>query len=202
MTWELLPPLDDMPGLLTVPGVTPEVVGGVYEAAAEFYRQAPWRRLGYESAVQIECERFPGGPWYAVIMGASGMTMGLTLYEDLDLLQRMWSETLSEEENADLTEATTLTFGKDCELPIADLEAAEQFGWKVAGKDAYPWLFRKERGMNTHPPEPWQLQLLEASLRAVPAFVQCRRQDDPTTETITVAAGSEQVTLRLSWVQT
>jgi hypothetical protein len=193
---------DDMPGLLTKREVTPELVGRVYEAAAEFYQQAPWRRLGYESAIQVECDRYPGGPWYAVIMGGSGMTMGLTLYDDLEVLQRMWSEQLSQEENADLTEAITLTFGRAYEMPMADLEAAEHFGWKVAGNDAYPWFFRKERGMNTHPPELWQLQLLEACLRAVPQFVQRRHQDDPAAEVVTVKSGTEEIALRLSWVQT
>src|SRR5262249_7591611 len=60
---------EPQPGLLDVPGVTPEQVGGFYEAAAEFYREAPWRRVGYESAIKVECPRFQSGPWYAVVMG-------------------------------------------------------------------------------------------------------------------------------------
>jgi len=30
------------PGLLDMPGVTPDQVGGFYQAAASFFRQAPW----------------------------------------------------------------------------------------------------------------------------------------------------------------
>src|SRR5262249_54014098 len=41
------------PGLLDVPGVTPERAGSFYEAAAYFYQQAPWKKVGYESAIKI-----------------------------------------------------------------------------------------------------------------------------------------------------
>lgn len=65
------------PGLLDMPGVTPEQVGTFYEAAASFFRQAPWKKVGYEAAIQVECDKFQSGPWYAVLMGQSGLTMGL-----------------------------------------------------------------------------------------------------------------------------
>src|SRR5262249_11195684 len=50
------------PGLLASDGVTPELAGAVFAAAAEFYRQAPWKALGSEAAVRIECPDFPH-PW-------------------------------------------------------------------------------------------------------------------------------------------
>jgi hypothetical protein len=190
---------DDLPGLLDVPGVTPERVAYFFEAAAGFYEQAPWRRLGYESAIAITCDGIRGGPWYAVVMGRCGRTMGLTLYDDLGVLRRLWSGGLSEEENARLTVATTVTFGEAYEIPLKDLEAAERHGWKVARPDAYPHAFRKQRGTSTHQPTRSELDLLEACLRAVPDFVQRRHQDDQTPETITARAGEEEVTLRLSW---
>jgi len=34
---------EPVPGLLKIPGVTPHLVGGLYKAAAFYYRQAPWR---------------------------------------------------------------------------------------------------------------------------------------------------------------
>jgi hypothetical protein len=61
------------PGMLDAPGVTPERVAGFYEAAAGFFRQAPWKKVGYESAIRVECDRYQGGPWYAVLMGQSGL---------------------------------------------------------------------------------------------------------------------------------
>jgi hypothetical protein len=191
---------DGEPGLLDIPGVTPERAGRFYDAAADFYVKAPWEHLEFESAIEITSDRFPGGPWYAVVMGRGGMTMGLTLYDDLRLLRRMWDGMLSDEENTRLTVATTVTFGEAYEIPVGDLDAAERLGWKVAGPDAYPHAFRKERGMSMRPPTPTELDLLEACLRAVPAFVSRRHQDDPAPETVTVRAGEGEATLCLAWV--
>jgi hypothetical protein len=189
------------PGLLDVPGLTPEQVGRFYEAAAAFYDQAPWLRLEFEAAIKVACDRLPGGPWYAVIMGRSGMTMGLTLYDDLALLERLWAGNLSDAQNARLTVATTVLFGEPYEISAADLEAAERYGWRVAGPDAYPNAFRKERGRVMRPPSPRELGLLEVGLRALPGFVQRHPQDDPAEEEVTVPLGPEEATLRLSWVQ-
>ena len=50
------------PGLLDAPGVTPGQVAGFYEAAAAFFRQAPWKKVGYESAIRVECDKFHGRP--------------------------------------------------------------------------------------------------------------------------------------------
>jgi hypothetical protein len=63
---------EDRPGLLSVNGMTPERVRGFYEAAAEFFRQAPWKRVGYEAAIRIECDRLADGPRFAVLMGSRG----------------------------------------------------------------------------------------------------------------------------------
>jgi hypothetical protein len=49
-----------------------------------------WRKVGYESAIQVECDKYQSGPWYAVLMGRSGLSMGLAVYEDLKLLRKMW----------------------------------------------------------------------------------------------------------------
>jgi hypothetical protein len=186
-------------GLVDVPGVTVEQVGRVYEAAAEFYKQAPWRRLRYENAVRIECPRIEGGPWFAVLMGQSGLTMGVALYEDLNLLKRLWAEDLSDEENAELTVATTLTFGDADEIAPSDLEAARRHGWKMARPDAYPSIFHKERGLSMRPPTVEELVLMEACLRTLPDFVKRRRQEDFTPETMTVATAAGDRTVKLEW---
>jgi len=52
-----------------MPGVTPEQVGSFYQAAASFFRQKPWKKVGYEAAIRVECDKFESGPWFAVLMG-------------------------------------------------------------------------------------------------------------------------------------
>jgi hypothetical protein len=188
------------PGLLDMPGVTPEQVGRFYEAAAEFFRKAPWKKVGYEAAIRVECERFQSGPWYAVLMGQSGLTTGLALYEDLQAPRRMWAGDGGDEDSARRTVGTSVTFGEEWDIPVADLEAAKRHGWPVARPDAYPSAFHKERGLSMRPPLAWELELLEGCLRAVPDFVSRRKQDDPTREEFTVPVASGPLALVLSWV--
>jgi tetratricopeptide (TPR) repeat protein len=188
------------PGLLDMPGMTAEMVGSFYEAAAYFYQQSPWRRVGYEAAIKIGCDKYQSGPWYGVLMGQSGMTTGLAVYEDLKLLRRLMTGKLSDEENARRAVATTVMFGDESDLPIADLEAARRHYWTVARLDAYPSIFHKERGLATRPPLAWELELMEGCLRAVPEFVTRRKQDDVTPEEMTVPVPSGQLKLKLSWV--
>ena len=188
------------PGLLDAPGVTPAQVGSFFEAAAFYYQQAPWRRVGYESAIKVECTRYQGGPWYAVVMGQSGLTLGLAVYEDLKVLEKLWSGQMSDEDNARETVATAVTFGEESDLTLSDIEAVRQYGWKVARADAYPSIYHKERGMSMRPPLTWELELMEALMRALPPFVQHRRADDPTPEAASVRVASGELPLTLAWV--
>jgi hypothetical protein len=183
-----------------MPGINPEQVGSFYEAAASFFQGAPWKKVGYESAIKVECARFQSGPWYAVLMGQSGLTMGLALYENLDILWKLWASDGTDEENTRRTVATTVTFGEETELPIADLEGVKRYGWKVARSDAFPEVYHKDRGMSMRPPLAWELELLEGCLRTVPEFVKRRHQDDPTREEMTVSVASGPLPLVLSWV--
>jgi tetratricopeptide (TPR) repeat protein len=189
------------PGLLDMPGITPEQVGRFFEAAAGFFQQAPWKRVGYEAAIRVECAKFKSGPWYAVLMGQSGLTLGLALYQDLRILRKLWAGALSDEQNARQTVATTVTFGEECDIPVADLEAVQRHGWKVARPDAYPEVFHKERGLSMRRPLAWELELLEACLQAIPDFVSRRLQDDPTREDVTVPVASGELKVSLSWVE-
>jgi hypothetical protein len=188
------------PGLLDMPGVTPAQVARFYEAAASFFRQAPWKRVGYEAAIKVGCDRFQSGPWYAVLMGQSGLTTGLALYDDLQTLQRMWAGDFPDEDNARQSVVTTVTFGEEWDIPVADLEAAQEHGWPVARPDASPEVFHKERGLALRRPLAWELELMEGCLRAVPDFVSRRSQDDPAGEEVTVPVSSGPLKLVLSWV--
>lgn len=186
------------PGLLDMPGVTSAQVGSFFEAAAFFFQQAPWKRLGDEAAIKVECDKFQSGPWYAVVMGQSGLTMGMALYEDLKALRQIW--TTDGNESARDGVATSVTFGEEWTIPVADLEAAKKHGWQVARPDAYPEVFHKERGLSLRPPLAWQLELVEGCLRAMSEFVQRHTQDEVVRDEITVPVASGELKLALSWV--
>jgi hypothetical protein len=133
-------------------------------------------------------------------MGQSGLTTGLALYEDLDKLQKLWQGSEEVEENAAEGVATTVIFEEEIDVPLADLEAGKRHGWKVARPDAYPDIFRKERGFTRRPPQAWELELMEGCLRAVPIFVNRRKQDDSAAETLLVPVSAGELKLVLSWV--
>jgi hypothetical protein len=112
----------------------------------------------------------------------------------------LWAGDGDDEDHARQTVGTSVTFGEAWDIPVADLEAAQRHGWPVARPDAYPAAFHKERGLALRPPLAWELQLLEACLRAVPEFVSRRKQDDPAREEFTVPSASGELRLVLSWV--
>jgi len=191
---------DDGPGLLDMPRVTPEIAGRFYKAAAAFYRKAPWKLLGDENAIKVECDRFQSGPWYAVVMGQSGITLGLVLYEDLNVLKALWANESSDRESARQSIALAVTFDSKLHLHAKDFEAAQRYGWDVAGPEAYPWVYRKEPGMTVRPPLSWELALLEGCLQVIPEFVSQRKLGDTTEQQMTVAVGTGKLNLVLSWV--
>jgi hypothetical protein len=80
-------------------------------------------------------------------MGQSGLTVGLALYEDLGVLRQMWAG-VDDKKNARDTVATSVTFNEAWDVSTADLDVATAHGWPVARPDAYPQVFRKERGMS------------------------------------------------------
>jgi hypothetical protein len=187
------------PGLLEMPNVKPEQVAAFYVAAAHFFRHAPWRKLGYETAIRVECDRFTGGPWYAVVMGQSGLAQGLAVYEDRKMLQKMWQGGASTDENTWHSVGLSVIFGEEVDLPLADAEAARRYGWTVARDDAHPWVVHKDRGKSFRRPLAWELELLTACLRTVPQLVERRPQDDPTVEEMTAPLSSGEIKLTLSW---
>ncbi len=189
------------PGLLDMPGVGASQVASFYDAAASFYRAAPWQRVGGSETIKIECDRFESGPWYAVIIGQMGMTLGIALYEDHRALIRMRDGNASDEQNARETVALSVTYGDETEIPVTDLDSIERHGWAIAGPDAYPAPIRKERGLVMRPPLSWELRLLEACLRTLPGFISEHDRGDPMPDVRQARTGSDPLTLSLTWAR-
>jgi hypothetical protein len=173
--------------LIHSPGVTLAQVGGLFEAAAEFYRARLWRQIAGDSVIRVACERFDSGPWYAVIMGQSGIEQGLALYEDADLLRTLLRGELSDEESRRRTSAISVTYGEAFEVAPEDLDAAEEHGWPVDGPEAYPCVLRVNPGMALRTPLKWELELLEGCLRAIPDFL--RRKVKRADLAVTISGG-------------
>ena len=134
------------PAIMDAPGIQPEQAGSFYAAAAEFYRRKPWQRVPSDTIIKVECAEYRSGPWYAVVMGQSGVEQGLALYEDPAALKAMIAGNASEAENARGMSAISLMFSEAFNLSTRDLDAAEKLGWQVAGPEAYPLVIRVNPG--------------------------------------------------------
>lgn len=191
---------DHQPGILDMPSVTPRMVKALFEAAAFFYRRAPWKRIG-ERTIKVECAKFPSGPWYAVMMGQAKLAPGLVLYDSLETLRRIRKGDLADEESARISAALAVIFSEKEDLPEADLEAVELYRWKVAGKKAYPSVYRKEKGMTMRPPLAWEVELLEGCLRLIPEFVKAPKTKGTERLEVKVSVAMGELPLALSWLE-
>ncbi|MEI8373448.1 MAG: tetratricopeptide repeat protein [Planctomycetota bacterium] len=160
------------PPLVEVPGVQLDQVRSFYEAAAGFYRAAPWRLVPGDTTLKIQCRKFSTHTWYGVVMGQSGLVLGLALYEDLNMLRQLFTGSDRDDEMSRQATGLSVMYGEAFEIPIADLESAERHAWPVAGPEAYPNPVYVNPGRSMRPPLAWELELLEGCLRAIPQFLQ------------------------------
>lgn len=159
---------EPVPGLLDDPRVTPEQVGELFKAAAEFYREAPWRRMLDEDLVAL---RYPvrGGEWrYASVMGNAGMEFGVAVFEDLSDYD-MLAYTPPEEAFGAMT-YRSLTYDEVTAVPFADLDAIEYYGWEVAADDAYPIPLTFTEDEELERPGPEEIEWYTVALRALVTF--------------------------------
>lgn len=162
---------EEHPGLLSVPGVMPEMVHSFFAAAADFYRAAPWIQLTNEEAFAIQFPIKNGTTRIAVTMGNSGIEYGLAVYDDWADVERMYQGVDDPREAMPPQGALSLFFERISQFPIADLEAMQHYGWEVAGDQAYPIpaIFKRDGGIRR--PAPEELVWLTAALRAIPILV-------------------------------
>ncbi len=175
------------PSIIDVPGMKPVQVGSFYAAAAEFYRRKPWQRVPGDTIIKVECDKFQSGPWYAVVMGQSGVQLGLAIYEDLAALQRVITGNASDEENARGMSGLSMMFSEAFDISTRDLDAAEKHGWPVAGPEAYPLVIHINPGPSVRSPLVWELELLEGCLRTIPEFLAGKSESLMKTVTIVSA---------------
>jgi len=158
-------------GLLTTPGVTPEAVAALFSAAAEFYRQAPWKYVGDDLPFQVECEPLLKGSIYAVVMGHGKMEYGLAIYESLKQLEQIYQGSLPPEVLHKRMKGQSILFGDITKMPFDDLDALERYGWEIVGPEAYPVYFEIVPRVGVHPPGARKLEIMQLCLLVLPPVV-------------------------------
>ncbi|MEZ4712414.1 MAG: hypothetical protein R3A44_34815 [Caldilineaceae bacterium] len=159
------------PSMLSVEGVTPELIGGVFAAAADYYRAEPWCVLTDEMPLAIDVAN-GGGKRFAIVMGGGGIEYGLAVYKQWADLERLYEFAANPLETLADAGSHSLLFGDIMGLPFEDADAIEKYGWEVADDGSYPLfvIFSRDKGVMR--PSPADLIWYEAALRAIPQFVE------------------------------
>ncbi|MCL4394610.1 MAG: hypothetical protein M1482_07380 [Chloroflexi bacterium] len=158
------------PGLISVSGVTPELLRGFYSAAAEYYRAAPWVHL---NNYQVLALRHPMEEdyRYAMSMGQAGVEYGLATYLRWPDVVRQFTE---DENPMDMLPAGglhSLFFDSITKVPFDDLDAIQEYGFEIASPEAYPIPIIAEGPDQMRRPSRQDLVWYEAALRAIPLIL-------------------------------
>ena len=188
-----------------------------YAAAADYFHSTPWRRLPGDVVIQVDVPQlaeFSSGRWYAVVLGQLGRTMGLALYSDKGAIEQLCCGEecgSGSHDAANQAESTAISmlFSEGFEVPIADVLAAEQHHWELAGPEAYPMILCADPSDDVRQIEPWELQLLEGCVRTIPDFVKQHPYSSGSsteraavaTASYTVRVVSSKLKFTLSWLE-
>ncbi len=160
----------ELHGLLSIKGATPELVGGLFAAAAEFYQAAPWVHLTdqHTLAIRVSPEKEAR---FVQVMGGGGVEYGLAMYRRWEDVERVFGFADNTMEMLPPDGGHSLLFHEINMVPFDDLDAIEQYGWPVANPHAYPTplVFTPQREAKR--PARADLLWYEAALRVIPIFV-------------------------------
>jgi len=133
------------PVLLSVAGVTPQLLQGLFAAAADFFEIQPWKILKGEKVIEV----WSPEARLVVVMGAAGQSFGISVYDSSADLQRMY-QAQDPLEAAGALCWLALTYETAEYLDQGDLGAIRRYGWRVAGEIAYPSIARIGRFVNLY----------------------------------------------------
>ncbi len=160
-----------------------------YYAAARYFRQAPWKHVPGEIPIEIEVAGF--GTRYAIVLGRTGVTLGLAVHESwqdaVDMISGLasWGE----------LSGFAIIFEEEAVLAPADLYLVERHGWPIASPEAYPAVMRFRPGYEPGPPTADELEFLTACLDCLPDFV----AGDAKTKTYPPSDDGPHRETRLNW---
>jgi tetratricopeptide (TPR) repeat protein len=194
----------EIPAMLDTPKVTVGLLRGIFEAAAEFYRAAPWIQLSNEQLIAV---RRPNERdyRYALVMGQGGVEYGLVMYTDWNEVKRQsmyGGDLLSEWQDRTWN---SLTYDTADLLPFADLDAIEEHHLEIASEEAYPVCVAIEGQGQIRRPTREEWEWYEAALRVIPVVVREYLRPDsrgdykPVETEIDVKTGSGNIKVRVKY---
>ena len=183
---------DEPPSALEGRGVTVDVLHSFADAAAAFYRAAPWRHLSDEDIIHIDAPKPSRGYAFAVVLGNAGHTFGLGFHATRAAHEAM--RTMPVE--GGVIDARSVIFDSGDGIPLADHDAWEDHDLPLAGPRAYPFAAHYvARGVIERLPRQ-ELVFLEGLMRALAATTE--EEMDSGAWSKVVVAGGATMTFRLA----
>ncbi len=132
----------DFPSLFSTTGVTVPALAKLYQAAAVYFKTAPWKKLPHEEfAIEI-CYPEDAEPRYGIIIGRAGESFGLSVNDTWEDLKHFYSYSQGLTTTKGKYSIISFTYEKAHFLTFEDLDAIEKYGWDIPQKDAYPSVMR------------------------------------------------------------
>lgn len=159
-----------IPALVDSPGIETGDLSEFYSAAARFSAARPWKSFAEVDVFKVESSLPADAPWHALVMGRSGVTLGLAIYKNLKTARRLLQTDPAERDDeraARQMDGFSIQFVEEFELAARDVDAIEQFGWPVTAPEAYPWLVGIRPGAELRTPTRDELRVISAALDAV-----------------------------------
>ena len=160
-----------------------------YYASSRYSRQAPWKHVPGEIPIEIKVAGC--GTHYAIVLGRTGMTLGLAVHESWQDAVDMISGLASWDELSGFA----VICEEEAVLAPADLYLVERHGWPIASPEAYPAVMRFRPGCEPGPSTADDLEFLAACLHCLPDFVSGNAE----TQTYPQSDDGPQRETHLSW---
>lgn len=187
----------DVPGPLEGRGVSIEHMRRFADAAAAFYRAAPWQHLTDADLVRIEKPRCPEGMKYAIVLGAGRSVYGLGFYRSSAHYVQFRRGAHEGSGVLDREGLWQVSFDPISEIPPKDADLWEQQELPVACDQAYPVVVRYDPAGELARPTSKRLAFVEGLLRAFAATTEAEIDSGRWHKEVTTFEGTTTVTLAI-----
>ncbi|HKQ56390.1 MAG TPA: hypothetical protein VJY35_00865 [Candidatus Eisenbacteria bacterium] len=177
-------------------GVEVERARSFADAAASFYRAAPWNHLMDEDLVRVDSPvPDPGFKWFTVL-GCAGVTFGIGFYRSEREYERMFAGEI--DTAAMLTGPHWfLSFDPVFTMSIVDADLWEEQGFPLAAENAYPTLTQSLRSAPGKAPDAARLTFAEGLLRALAATTEDELDQGRWSRTVATHDGERTIDLSI-----
>jgi len=178
--------------------VTPDRLRAFAEAAAEFYRAAPWQHLIDEDLIRVESPTPREDLSHISIMGAGGTAFGLAFFRSPQQHKELEQATDMRKFHRKHGGLWAVTFGPILAMPLSDADFWEDDAFPVAGPKAYPTAAKQDSSQGTiDRPDAATLAFMEGVMRAIAATSEDELDSGRWSKRIATADGEVEFTLAL-----